>query len=160
MFDFAVTCVSLQFSTMGSPAEGCIQVGGAQSGMDQALAAYFGDERKQGGGKGAAFLQHFLAQRLWAEEGDDAGDSAGLLLAEKATNEVPDSDADEEFLNIADDFERNYNFRCGPRHTSPLRALVLLIDMDMAPSFWPANDAQGVGLRSQGEERLRRTRAQ
>lgn len=65
--------------------------------------------------KGAAFLHDFLSKQLWAQEGDDGGDSAGLfrsdLLAE-AGDEGMSSEEEEEFLDAADDFERSYNFRC------------------------------------------------
>lgn len=74
------------------------------------------DKSAPGGSRGAAFLQTFLSKRLWAEEGDDAGDSAGLLQQDgdaPLADGAADSDEDDAFLDRADDFERSYNFRCG-----------------------------------------------
>ena len=82
------------------------------AGIEADLRAYFGDGGAQHGARGDAFLQHFLSRRLWAEDGDDAGDSRSMLNADVAdAAALADSD-DDAFLDNADDFERSYNFRC------------------------------------------------
>jgi hypothetical protein len=72
-----------------------------------------GHECEQGAPRApdARFLQDFLKKRLWAEQGDDAGDSKGLYVPEDDEVEADVDDEDEEFLDVADDFERSYNFR-------------------------------------------------
>jgi hypothetical protein len=88
------------------------------TGIQQELKALFQLENRTAGSRsGAAFLHDFLSNRLWALEGDDAGDSAGLLWSNPQRDDgggcVP-SEEEEEFLDAADDFERSYNFRWGP----------------------------------------------
>lgn len=96
------------------------------------LDEYF--DKRTGGGEagvdtGDAFLRQFLVKRLWDDEGDreravrgdddEDGDKdvrGGRGLAHGAARinvDVPVGvDEDEDFLDQADDFERQYNFRC------------------------------------------------
>lgn len=88
-----------------------VETGATPADIEADLQAYFGSSAGVGKTQqGDAFLQQFLARRLWAEEGDDAGDSRGLFAAVADAAAPPDSE-DDDFLDHADDFERSYNFR-------------------------------------------------
>ena len=53
---------------------------------------------------------------MWAEAGDHAGDSQGLYQADAHRESPAADDADEDFLDKAEDYERSYNFRCVSFH--------------------------------------------
>lgn len=81
----------------------------AAAALQQDLHAYFGGQSRTADD---AFLERFLAQRLWAVEGDDAGDSRGRAPSGPGLH-APAASDEEAFSDRADDFERDYNFRCG-----------------------------------------------
>ena len=78
------------------------------------LDAYFGPRTSS---KDDAFLHNFLKKRLWTADDDDG--AVGDLAHDDDADAVQpiDEDEDEQFLDNADDFERQYNFRCvsGPQ---------------------------------------------
>lgn len=83
--------------------------GAAAAALQRDLQAYFGGSQRTADD---AFLERFLAHRLWAAEGDDKGDSRGHTLADADWAEGAGEQSDEAFSDKADDFEREYNFRC------------------------------------------------
>ena len=66
-------------------------------------------------GNDAHFLRDYFRRRLWTEEGDDAGESTGAVLragpAGGLAGPMADVEEDEDFLDRADQFEYQYNFR-------------------------------------------------
>jgi hypothetical protein len=87
--------------------------------VQEILDEYF--DKRVNDSTGDAFLRQFLVRRLWDDDSQGAGahpddedkDERTAQDEDRTRVKAPVADEeDAEFLDQADDFERQYNFRC------------------------------------------------